>query len=181
MFHLGTAGAFGLLVLLVTDVLARPGIVYGAALAAAAVGATLASLIAARLAANLGRRTLMSVAALLAALSVLVAGSSRSMDSGLVRGLDVQRWRSGGTMLAGSVAASSSVCAERSARSCGDPSRSITRTAFVVGALLAGAIANATSIRWAFAVSASFHLLGAVLLTRAFRYEPTSSTPRHRA
>jgi len=48
----------------------------------------------------------------------------------------------------------------------------ITRSSFVVGALLAGTIANSTSVRWSFVVAGSLHLLGTALLWRSFRHEP---------
>jgi MFS family permease len=54
-------------------------------------------------------------------------------------------------------------------------SRMITRTSFVIGALLAGSIATATSVRWAFLIAGSFQLLGTLLLWRAFRHEPRLS------
>jgi len=74
VFHLGTAGALSLLVLLVTDVLDARDIVFGIVLAAAAIGATLASLIAARLTDRFARRTVITSAATTTALSVIAAG-----------------------------------------------------------------------------------------------------------
>jgi hypothetical protein len=50
-------------------------------------------------------------------------------------------------------------------------SRTITRTSFVLGAILAGVVAELTSVRWSFEVAGAFHLGGAVLLWRSFRFE----------
>jgi hypothetical protein len=49
----------------------------------------------------------------------------------------------------------------------------ITRSSFVVGALLAGVVATSTSVRWAFVVAGSLHLFGTALLWRSFQYEPS--------
>lgn len=53
-------------------------------------------------------------------------------------------------------------------------SRMITRSSFVIGALLAGVLADATSVRWSFVAAGAFHLVGALLLWRSFRHEPNS-------
>ncbi len=170
VFHLGTAAVVSLLVLLVKDVLGARDIVFGIVLAAGAVGATLSSLVAARLTDRFSRQNVITSAATVAALSVLAAsvvtnewqlialwicnGAAGGMLISIGRGF-VQRHtpndRLGRTAIA---------------------SRMITRTSFVVGALLAGAIATASSVRWSFAIAGSLHLLGTVLLRRSFRHEP---------
>jgi len=170
VFHLGTAGAFSLLILLVIDVLDAPEIVFGIVLSAAAAGATGSSLIAARVTERFSRRTVVTTSSAVAAGSVLTAaavtapwqlialwminGAAGGMQLAIGRGF-VQRHtpndRLGRTAIA---------------------SRTITRTSFVIGALVAGAIATSSSVRWSYVAAGTFHLLGAILLWRSFRHEP---------
>ncbi|NOX29369.1 MAG: MFS transporter [Actinobacteria bacterium] len=74
VFHSGTAGAFSLLVLFVTDVLEASEITFGIVLAASAIGATFATLVAPRLVDRSSRRTVITGAAVLSAVSVLAVG-----------------------------------------------------------------------------------------------------------
>ncbi|MEM9565305.1 MAG: MFS transporter [Actinomycetota bacterium] len=169
VFHLGTAGAFSLLVLLVKDVLDGPDLAFGIALAAAAIGATGSSLLASRLTERLGRRAVITGAAVVAALTVLAAGLAPSL------GFLVTVWglngAAGGVLLAiGRGFVQRHTPNERLGRTA-IASRSITRTSFVVGALLAGLVADASSVRWSFVVAGSLHLAGALLLWRSFRFE----------
>jgi len=78
VFHSGTAGAFSLLVLFVTDVLDAPGITFGIVLAASAIGATLATLVATQLVDRFSRRTVITGAAVLSSVSVLAVGGVTS-------------------------------------------------------------------------------------------------------
>lgn len=170
VFHLGTAGAFSLLILLVIDVLDAPEIVFGIVLTAAAAGATGSSLIAARVTERFSRRAVVTTASAVSAGSVLAAaavtapwqlialwtinGAAGGMQLAIGRGF-VQRHtpndRLGRTAIA---------------------SRTITRTSFVIGALVAGGIAASSSVRWSYVAAGSFHLLGAILLWGSFRHEP---------
>ena len=170
VFHLGTAGAFSLLILLVTDVLDAPAIVFGVVLAAAALGAALASLIAARLTDRFSRRAVVTAAACVAACSVLTASAVTSEWQLVV--VWICNGAAGGTLLAigrGFVQRHTPI--DRLGRTA-VASRTITRTAFVVGALLAGVVANWSSVRWSFVVAGTLHVVGAVLLWRSFRHEP---------
>ncbi len=171
VFHLGTAAALSLLILLVKDVLGARDIVFGIVLSAGAIGATVSSLVAARLTDRVSRRTVITTAATVAAGSVLAAsvvtnewqliavwtfnGAAGGMLISIGRGF-IQRHtphdRLGRTAIA---------------------SRMITRTSFVVGAILSGVIATASSVRWSFAVAGLLHLVGTLLLRRSFRHEPT--------
>lgn len=170
VFHLGTAGAFSLLILLVKDVLDAPGIVFGIVLAGAAVGATIASLAAARLTAAFTRRVVITSAAFAAALSVMAAGAATS-EWQLVVTWTINGAASGTMLSIGRGFVQRHTPNDRLGRTA-IASRTITRTSFVVGALLAGVIANATSVRWSFVVAGSFHIVGVVLLWRSFRHEP---------
>lgn len=171
VYHVGTGGALGLLVLLVTDVLDASGLAFGVVLAAAAVGATVASLFASRLTAAFTRRTVMAAGAATAACSVLAASAATS-EWQLVAAWTING-AANGTMLAiGRGFIQRHTPNDRLGRTA-IASRTITRTSFVIGALLAGAVADSTSVRWSFVVAGLFHLVGAVLLWRSFRHEPS--------
>ena len=171
-FHLGTAGAMSLLILLVVQALDARELVFGFALAAAATGATCSSLIAARLAERFSRRLVMSGAAALVALSVLAAAGTRHEWQLLLA------WFANGTGagLMNSVGRGfiqRHTPLDRLGRAA-IASRMVTRTSFVIGALLAGTVATNTSVRSAFVVAGLLHFLGAVVLWRSFRYEPAA-------
>lgn len=170
VFHLGTAGTFSLLILLVTDVLGAPDIIFGIVLSAAAIGATLASLIAAPLTDLFPRRTVITSAATVATLSVIAASAVRNewqlMAAWTFNGA------AGGLLLSiGRGFVQRHTPNDRLGRTA-IASRMITRTSFVVGALLAGMVASSTSVRWSFVVAGSLHLVGTLLLWRSFRHEP---------
>jgi MFS family permease len=169
VFHLGTAGAISLLVILVVDVLEAPAIVFGFVLSAAAVGATLSSLMAASLVDRFSRRAVITLAATVTGLSVIASGLVSNewqlivawVFNGLGGGLSlsigrgfIQRHTPSDLLGRTAIA-----------------SRMLTRPSFVIGSLLAGIIATYTSVRWSFVVAGLFHLLGALLLWRSFEHE----------
>ncbi len=167
VFHLGTAGAFSLLVLLVTDVLDGSGFVFGVVLAAAAVGATGSSLLAPRLSDRVGRRVVVTGAAVAAAVTVLASGLAPNLW--FLVAVWALNGAAGGVLLSiGRGFVQRHTPNDRLGRTA-IASRSITRTSFVVGALLAGTVADASSVRWSFVVAGSLHLVGALLLWRSFR------------
>jgi len=170
VFHLGTAGAFSLLVLLVTDVLDASDLTFGIVLSASAIGATLTSLIAARLTDRLSRQAVITSAATATSLSVIAAGAVRT-EWQLVTAWAINGAGTAVLLSIGRGFVQRHTPNHRLGRTA-IASRMITRTSFVVGALLAGAIANSTSVRWSFLVAGSLHLLGTVLLWRSFRHEP---------
>ncbi len=174
VFNLGTAGAFSLLILLVTDVLNAPEIVFGVVLSAAALGATIASLMAPRLTDRFTRRTVITTAAVLTALSVIAAGVvTRQWQLGVVWTLNGAA--SGVLLSIGRGFVQRYTPNDRLGRTA-IASRMITRTSFVLGALLGGIIATSTSVRWSFVVAGSLHLMGSVLLWRSFRYETADAS-----
>lgn len=170
VFHLGTAGAFSLLVILVVDVLQTSAIVFGIVLSAAAIGATASSLVAARLVDRFSRRAVITLAATVTAFSVITSGivsnewqlivawtlngAGGGLSLSIGRGF-IQRHTPNHLLGRTAIA-----------------SRMLTRPSFVVGALLAGVIASWSSVRWSFVVAGLFHLLGALLLWRSFEHEP---------
>jgi MFS family permease len=170
IFNLGVAGAFSLLVLLVVDVLDASDLAFGFVLAAAAVGATGGALLGPRLTERLSRGTVITGAATVTAVTILVAsivtetwqlivvwilnGASAGITLAIGRGF-IQRYTPNELLGRTAIA-----------------SRTITRTSFVIGALLAGAVADATSVRLGFATAGAVQLVGVVLFARAFRSAP---------
>lgn len=170
VFHLGTAGAFSLLILLVTDVLDAPDIIFGVVLSAAAAGATASSLVAARVTDRFSRRAVVTSASTVSAVSVLAAAAVTS--SWQLIALWTINGSAGGIQLAiGRGFIQRHTPNDRLGRTA-IASRTITRTSFVVGALVAGAVATSSSVRWSYVVAGSFHLVGAILLWFSFRHEP---------
>ena len=169
VFHLGTAGSLSLLVLLVTDVLGAGSATFGIVLASAALGAAGSSLIAARLTARWSRQTVVTVAAVLVALSVIGAGATQTPWQ-LIGIWSINGAGAGILMAIGRGFIQRHTPNDRLGRTA-VASRTITRTSFVVSALLAGVVASLTSVRWSFVLAGLFHLMGALLLWRSFRYE----------
>lgn len=169
VFHLGTAGAFGLLVLLVTNVLGASDFTFGLVLFAAAIGATLSSLAAAELTNLFGRRIVVTIAASVAALTVLTASLVTNAWQLMI--LWIFNGAAGGTLLAiGRGFVQRHTPNDRLGRTA-IALRMITRTSFVIGAPIAGAIGLATSVRWSFVAAGSLHMIGTVLIWRSFRFE----------
>jgi len=169
VFNVGSAGAFSLLILLVTDVLDAPEIVFGIVLAAAAVGATVASLIAAWLTERFTRKLTISAAAVITALTVLAAAGSTA--SWQLISIYVLKGAAGGVLLSiGRGFVQRHTPNDRLGRTA-IASRMITRTSFVLGALLSGVVATASSVRWAFVIAALIHLVACALFWQSFRHE----------
>lgn len=170
VYYLGTAAAFSLLVLLVTDVLEARNIIFGLVLSGAAIGATAASLAASRLTDRLSRRIVMTGAAAIAAASV-IAASAVSNEWQLIAVWSFNGAAGGLLLSVGRGFVQRHTPNDRLGRTA-IASRMITRTSFVVGAVFGGLIADSTSVRWSFLVAGLLHLVGAALVWRSFRHEP---------
>ena len=143
---------------------------FGIVLAAAATGATVASLISARLTDRFPRRTVMTAASAITGLSVIAAGAVPSEWQLII--VWTLNGASGGVLLSiGRGFVQRHTPNDRLGRTA-VAARMITRTSFVVGALLGGIVATTTSVRWAFVVAGSLHLVGGLLFWRSFREEP---------
>ncbi len=177
VFHLGTAGALSVLILVVTDLLHAPRITFGIVLAASALGSTGASLVAARLTSRFSRRIVITVAATLSALTVAAVGGIQA-EWQLIALWIVNGFSSGILVSIGRGFIQRHTPNDRLGRTA-VASRMITRTSFVIGALLAGVVAATTSVRWSFVVAGGFHLLGTALLCQSFRHEPDEVDQQH--
>ena len=169
-FHLGTGGTIAMLVLLIEDTLDEPAWIFGVVLAIAGLGAALSSPAAAGLAERTSRRTVLTTATLGVALTTVVAsgaisawqvvalwffnGAAFGLFHSVGRGF-VQRHTPDELIGRTSIA-----------------QRMLSRGAFAIGALIVGAIAEATSIRAGLATAGAIHAIGAVMVWRAFHYEP---------
>ena len=170
-FHLGTGGTIAMLVLLIEDTLEEPAWVFGVVLAIAGLGAALTSSVAARFAERTSRRTVLTFATVGVAATTLAAAGAASawhvivlwFFNGAAFGLFhsvgrgfVQRHTPDELIGRTSIA-----------------QRMLGRGAFAIGALIVGAIAEATSVRTGLAAAGAIHAIGAVMVWRAFVHEPT--------
>ncbi len=172
LFNVGVAGAFSILVLLVTDVLAGSEFAFGIVLSAAAAGATIAGLLSGWLTERFRRAPVMIAAATATAISVLVASAVTATWQLIV--VWIVNGAAGGVSLAIGRGFIQRYTPNELLGRTAIASRTITRSSFVVGALLAGTIVDATSVRWAFVAAGTVQLIGAGLYARAFRREPHS-------
>lgn len=177
VYYLGVSAGLSLLVVLVTIELDASDLTFGAVLAAGALGAVAGSLTGARIATAIGVRATLSGAvaaqgATLAAAAVtesalllvvlwflngLPAGAQRPIARGLQQRLTPNH-------LLGRVNVTA---------------RIFTRGIIIVGALAAGALATATSVRWALAVGGVVEALAAALVWRALgRWRGPSGPPQ---
>lgn len=165
VYYLGVSAGLSLMVVLVTIELRAPDLVFGAVLAAGAAGAVAGSLMGRRIADAVGVRATLAGAvavqgatlaaaaasdstALLGAawfLNGLPAGAQRPIARGLQQRLTPNH-------LLGRVNVTA---------------RIFTRGSIIVGALAAGALATATSVRWSLVAGGVLELLAAALAWRA--------------
>ena len=171
IFNLGAAAGFSLLILLVTDVLGGAELAFTLVLVASAIGATSASLIAARLTDRFSRQTVITAAALLSSLSLLAAAATQAIWQ-LVAAWFVNGAAAGVLLSIGRGFVQRHTPNDRLGRTA-IASRMITRTSFVVGALVAGSVATATSLRWSYTLAGLVQICGVLVLWRAFRFEPS--------
>lgn len=171
-FHLGTGGTIAMLVLLIETTLDEPAWVFGLVLAIAGLGAALTSPAAAGLAERTSRRTVLTAATAGVAVTTIIAagattawqvvvlwffnGAAFGLFHSVGRGF-VQRHTPDELLGRTSIA-----------------QRMLGRGAFAVGALIIGAVAEATSIRTGLATAGAIHAIGAVMVWTAFRHEPAS-------
>jgi MFS family permease len=160
--NLGGAAAFSLLVLLVTKTVGASEFVFGLLLAAGAIGAFLGSISSARVTELLGRRLTVAGGAAAHGLAWLAMSRADSTPalliafffSGVPIGILVPVTRGIQQRLApndmlGRVNVSA---------------RILTRGSMVVGALLGGALATMTSVRWSFVFAAAIELSAAAAM-----------------
>jgi len=169
VFNIGAAGAFSLLVLLILDVHSGSEMAFGLTLTVAAVTGALGSSFAPRLVLRYGRPSVLLAAAALGALSLIVLAASPSLAFVVVV------WSIGtglsGVMMAIGRGFIQRYCPNEILGRAAIASRTITRTAFVVGALTGGAVAAQFGIRLAYAVAGTVQVLALLPMALALRHD----------
>ena len=167
VFNIGAAGAFSLLVLLVLDVHDGSELAFGVTLTVAALTGALGSSIAPTLVRRFGRPPVLLVSAALGAASLTGLAAAPSLT------LVVVLWSFGaglsGVMLAIGRGYVQRYCPNEILGRAAIASRTITRTAFVIGALLGGEVAARSGIRSAFAVAGTVQVLALLPMRVALR------------
>ncbi|MEM9132738.1 MAG: MFS transporter [Actinomycetota bacterium] len=169
VFNVGAAGAFSLLVVLVLDVHNGSEIAFGVTLTVAAVAGAFASFCAPRLVHRYGRRRVLLTAAGLHAISLVVLATAPSL------GVVVVVWSIGaalsGVLLAIGRGFIQRYCPDEVLGRAVIGSRTITRTAFVVGAVVGGVVANGAGIRAAYVAAGSIQALALVPMGLALLHD----------
>jgi len=169
VFNLGAAAGFSLLVLLVFDTHDGTELSYAVVLTAAAVVAAAASTVAARLVEHHGRARVLLSGSAIAALTLIALGTTK----GLV--LAGALWSINGAATAVNMAIGRGFiqryCPDEILGRAAIASRTITRTAFVIGALAGGAIAAGTTIQTTFTVAGIVQLAALAPMATAFRQD----------
>ncbi|MBK5223558.1 MAG: MFS transporter [Acidimicrobiia bacterium] len=175
VYYLGVSAGMSLLVVLVTIELRAPGFTFGAVLAAGALGAFAGSLAGRRIAGAIGIRAALSGAVAVQGATLVVAAIT---DSAL---LLVVVWFLNG-LPAGAQRPIARSMQQRLTPNhllgrVNVTSRIFTRGVIIFGALAAGALATATSVRWALAVGGVIEVLAAALIWRAIARSDAPARP----
>ena len=162
IYYLGFAASFSLMVVLITDELDGSSISFGLVLAAGAAGAVLGALAGSRLSAALGTRTTLAASVALQAITVAAVASSRSTVA--VAALWFLNGVPGGIGRPVGRSLEQRLTPNHLLGRVNVTSRILTRGIIVVGAVLAGALATATNVRWSFATGAIIQLAAAAII-----------------
>ena len=165
VYYLGVSAGLSLLVVLVTIELDAPSIAFGAALAAGALGAFAGSLTGRRIVAAIGVRATLSGAVAAQGATLVAAAISNSAL------LVVVLWFVNG-FPAGAQRPIARSMQQRLTPNhllgrVNVTARIATRGIIIFGALAAGGLATATSVRWALAAGGAIEVLAAALIWRA--------------
>ncbi|MCP5024829.1 MAG: MFS transporter [Actinomycetia bacterium] len=162
LFNFGAVSGFALFVLLVTDVLGGSGFVYGLGLALLALGGITGSIVAARVAAAVGRRRLIIGASMMGSV-FLAAGAVAPNVPILLVCWFLLGMPAGCTMPVGR-ALQQRLTPNHLLGRVNTASRFLTRGSMVLGSLTSGVVASLTSVRWAIGVGAVIEMVAALLL-----------------
>ncbi len=175
IFNVGASAAFSLLVLLIIDEHDSSELGFGVALTAAAVGGVVGSSIAPRLAERRGRPSVMLASGVVNASSLIGLWLAPSLI------VVIALWAIGG-LVGGIMLALGRGYIQRFAPNevlgrTAIASRTITRTAFVIGALLGGFVAE-SDIRLAFLVAGAMQFVALIPMAISLRHD--DATPAQR-
>ncbi len=169
VFNIGAAAGFSLLVLLVLDTLDSSEVVYAILLTGAAIAAAGASTVAPGLVGRFGRPPVLLAATAIAAVTLLGLGRATSIVAAAAL------WAVNGAVTAVLLAIGRGYiqryCPNELLGRAAVASRTIARTAFVVGALAGGAIAGGTSVASTFVLAGVVQLVSLVPMALAFRHD----------
>ncbi len=173
VYYFSIATSLSLLVVLAKDELAGSDAAFGLVLAAGAVGAFLGTLVGANAASRLGRRTVLTGAVVLQAVTVLAAAASTSVG---VLGI---AWFLNGIPI-GAARPISRTLQQRLTPNhllgrVNVTSRIFTRGIIVVGSLTAGAVASIGGVRMSFVLAGLILVLAAVMMWRSLSRIPNAS------
>ena len=170
VYYLGASAGMSLLVLLVTNELGAPDIMFGVVLAAGAFGAFAGALVGGRVGRAIGVRATLSGAVLIQGATLVAAAIS---DSTL---LLVALWflngLPGGAQRPIARSMQQRLTPNHLLGRVNVTSRIFTRGVIIFGALAAGALATTTNVRWALAVGGLVEALAAALVWRALGRSP---------
>ncbi len=169
VFNVGAAAAFSLLVVLVRRVYDGSALTYGVTLTLAAAAGAVGSSVAARLAARYGRPTVMLTSAAFGALSLLTISTAQSLA------LTVAAWTVAagfsGVLLAIGRGYVQRYCPSEILGRTAIASRTITRTAFVVGAVIGGVVGDRYGTRTSFGFAGAVQLVALAPMALALRHD----------
>jgi predicted MFS family arabinose efflux permease len=169
VFNIGAAAGFSLLVVLVKDTFEASNLSFAVVLTAAAVGAAISSSVAARLVDRFGRPAVLLTSAGLSAVTLVAVGGASTLW------LAAALWGFNGA-LAGVLMAIGRgyvqrYCPEVFLGRAAIASRTITRTAFVVGALVGGVVAERFDVRVSFVVAGLVQGVALLPMAVAMRHD----------
>lgn len=167
VFNIGAATSFSLLVLLVIDVHNGSEAAFGITLTVAAVAGAIGSTVAPRLVERHGRAPVLLVAAGLSAVVLLGLAAAPSLST------VIALWAVGagvsGILLAIGRGFIQRYCPNEILGRTAIASRTITRTAFVVGAFLGGVVGSTAGVRTAYAVAGAIQVMALLPMALALR------------
>lgn len=165
VYYLGVSAGLSLLVVLVTIELDAPEIVFGAALAAGALGALAGSLAGRRISAAIGVRATLTGA--VAAQGATLVAAAISNSALLVVVLWFLNGLPAGAQRPIARSMQQRLTPNRLLGRVNVTARIATRGIIIFGALAAGGLATVTSVRWAVAMGGVLEVLAATLVWRA--------------
>lgn len=175
VYYFGFAASYSLLVVLVTDELDAPAAAFGVLLAAGAAGAFIGSLLGARISSAIGTRTTLTGSVALQGTSLVAVAATASLP--VVTALWFLNGIPAGVQRPVSRTMSQRLTPNHLLGRVNVTSRIFTRGTIVVGALAAGALATASSVRWSFTAGGIAQLIAAsVIWTVLSRLSPADST-----
>lgn len=161
IYYFGFAASYSLLVVLVTDTLAASAAAFGILLATGAAGASLGTLIGARIASTIGTRMILTGSVALQGVALMAVAAAPSLP--VVAALWFLNGIPAGVQRPVSRSLQQRLTPNHLLGRINVTSRIFTRGIIVIGALAAGTLATVTSVRWAFTAGGITQLAAATI------------------